>query len=107
MIDAYTETAFESFLCNTQEKLTKHCLKHGYNLHTLQAFSGHKYWKIILVDGWYRDQHTTYVFVRKSDGAILKARSNDPEDILAHVTDDDNGASAITPYATIRGRPYE
>ena len=103
MTDPYIETAFDSFLQNTQKILTKHCLRHGYNLHKLSVSSGRKYWKIILVDGWNIDQRVTFGFVRKSDGAISKTRSGSKGKIRAYVTDDDNGQTAITRHATIRG----
>ena len=99
------EYAFETFTVGVQEMLDEHRSTHFASLPPvkIEVSPGHKYWKLVRVD----NGRSVFGFVRKSDGAILKAANwnapfvKGPSAIRGYVTDPNNGLSSVTPYGVV------
>ncbi len=93
------EFGFEKFVQKVNDLVDAHYQKNYPNLdrHPVIVNPGRKYWKLIT-------ERRVYGFVRKSDGAILKAANwNAPyvkgkNYVRGYVTDSDFGIHAATPY---------
>ena len=103
------EYAFETFVEGIQIKLNEHYAQHLSNLTppTVSVRGGSKYWKLVR-----REQHgdSVYGFVRKEDGAILKAASwsapfvKGPSAVRGYVTDPQNGMSSVDWHGVVYAR---
>jgi hypothetical protein len=93
------EFGLEQFIEKVNELVNEYYKKNFSNLEpeTVSLAGGRTYWKLV-------KNATVYGFVRKSDGAILKAASwrapyvKGNNYVRGYVTDSDFGAHAATPY---------
>ena len=93
------EYAFETFVEGVQQLVNEHYSDRLYlTAPKIAVRGGSKYWKLVR-----REQHgdSVYGFVRKEDGAILKAASwsapfvKGPSAVRGYVTDPQNGMSSV------------
>jgi len=99
------EYAFETFAAAVQDMLDEHRAQYFSNLPPVKiaVSPGRKYWKLIRID----NGESVFGFVRKSDGAILKAANwntpfvKGPSAVRGYVTDPNNGMSSVTPYGVV------
>jgi hypothetical protein len=101
------EFAFEAFVEGIKEKVAAHYANDFPTLtpNTIEVQPGRSYWKIVKVDGYNRGQ-SVFGFVRKADGAILKAatwkapytRGNNY--VRGYVMEDD-ALNKTTPYGVV------
>ena len=104
------EYAFEIFVKGIQIKLNEHYAHNLSNLTppTVSVRGGSKYWKV--VTGQDDRGYSVFGFVRKEDGAILKAASwsapfvKGPSAVRGYVTDSLNGMGSVTPYGVVYAR---
>ena len=97
--DLEIEFGFEKFVEKVNELLSEHFDKNYPNLdkERVTVRPGRTYWKL-------QANNRVYGFVRKSDGAILKAASwrapyvKGNNYVRGYVTDSDFGAHAATPW---------
>ena len=93
------EFGLEQFIEKVNELVNEYYKNNFSNLEpeTVSLAGGRTYWKLV-------KNTTVYGFVRKSDGAILKAASwrapyiKGKNYVRGYVTDSDFGAHAATPY---------
>lgn len=102
------EYAFETFVEGVQKVVDEHYSSNQYlSPPTISARGGSKYWKVVRVE---QNGESVFGFVRKEDGAILKAASwrapftKGPSAIRGYVTDPNNGLSSVTPYGVVYAR---
>jgi len=104
------EFAFDAFVAAVQQKVAAHFSENFPTLKpsTIEVQPGRSYWKIVKVDG-HNGGQSVYGFVRKADGAILKAASwkapnvKGPSAIRGYVMQD-NAIDSCTPYGIIYAR---
>ena len=104
------EFAFEDFVVGVKRKVAAHFADEFPSLKpcNIEVKPGRSYWKIIKVDG-HNGGSSVYGFVRKADGAILKAASwkapntKGPSAIRGYVMQD-KALEACTPYGIIYAR---
>jgi len=102
------EYAFETFIDGVQSLIDHHMNTRFPTLPPvkIEIWPGSKYWKIVRVDNGV----SVFGFVRKSDGAILKAATwrapfvKGPSAIRGYVTDPNNGLSSITAYGVVHAK---
>ena len=105
--DTEIEFHFEAFVEGIKEKIAAHYANDFPTLkpNTIEVQPGRAYWKIVKTDGHNRGQ-SVYGFVRKADGAILKAatwkapytRGNNY--VRGYVMEDD-ALAKTTPYGIV------
>jgi len=102
------EYAFETFVESVQQLVNEHYLNDHYlTAPQIVVRGGSKYWKVVR-----REQHgdSVYGFVRKEDGAILKAASwsapfvKGPSAVRGYVTDPQNGMSSVDWHGVVYAR---
>ena len=101
------EFAFEAFVEGIKEKVAAHYANDFPTLkpNVIEVQPGRTYWKIVKVDG-HNGGQSVYGFVRKADGAILKAatwkapytRGNNY--VRGYVMEDD-ALNKTTPYGVV------
>ena len=104
------EYAFSIFVDGIQNKLNEHYAKHLANLAapTVSVRGGSKYWKVVTDQNG--NGYSVFGFVRKEDGAILKAASwsapfvKGPSAVRGYVTDPQNGMSSVDWHGVVYAR---
>jgi len=101
--------AFETFVAGLQTMLDNHYAEDEYlKAPEVVVNGGSKYWKVIRRDK--NSDHggaSVFGFVRKEDGAILKAANwsapfvKGPSAVRGYVTDPNNGLSSVTIYGVV------
>ena len=108
--DAEIEFHFEAFVEGVKEIVAAHFANDFPSLkpNTIEVQPGRSYWKIVKVDG-HNNGQSVFGFVRKADGAILKAatwkapytRGNNY--VRGYVMEDD-ALNKATPYGVVYAR---
>jgi hypothetical protein len=103
------EFAFETFVVGVQKLVDKYQSENFPTLDRveIEVNPGRKYWKVVRYN---HRSRTVFGFVRKSDGAILKASNwnapftKGPSAVRGYVNDSSNGLNSVTPYGVVYAR---